>query len=590
MADWLRLVPPTHDLYTNEGTVDWIRSKLNDCSERHDCGAHLPKSDYLPDRLLDVRGDIPRLVSRADISSSSRANTRYLALSYCWGTKEDASHQPKLTKDSRLRFQTGIDPKELSAVHRDTVDVARALSIPYIWIDSLCILQDDDDRVDWQRQCAQMDRIYGCAHVTILAAASSSCRQSFLRRPRGLQTVLPFQSAVQPSRSGFLEIELRRVEISDSSDFLYDIFQAEFNNSRLSTRGWAYQEQVLSARMVSFGGWNIHYLCSDSRKTFQNPKCDPCWEERHISYYEVHMSTKINRELSTGDYHGAWKMVFPKAAGFGSHSFTYPTDILPALSGLARLIQKPSPDVYLAGHWAQDLFQSLPWKRQLLTQTPKEALFPITTGAEPYTVPSWSILCKGEVKLVIADYLYFMNIRSEMQSCVGKVTLVSNDPNADPYGAIRSAQLEIRSHSFQTQSKVDQSIATKLAGPTGWSVFIDWESRRFHCIAFLDYHLQESDMNQDSRMWRWVLLGSVQRSTKCFGTANTENDGEAERYPYGLLLLQDPRQKKWYRVGVFVKRTSAMSADSWRTKYSAVEDLTLDNFKEMSKIETITVL
>lgn len=513
-----------------------------------------------------------------------------MALSYCWGSKEDASHQPKLTKDSMSRFQTGIDPKELSAVHRDTVDVAKALSIPYIWIDSLCILQDDDDRVDWQQQCAQMDRIYGCAHVTILAAASSSCRQSFLRRPRGLQTVLPFQSAVQPSLSGFLEIELRRVEVWDSDGSFDGILDPDLNSSRLSTRGWAYQEQILSTRMVLFGGWSVHYLCSDSRKTFQNPECTPSREFRYGSD-QVDKFMKINREISRGNDTGAWDMVFPKAAGFGSHSFTYPTDILPALSGLARLIQKKPPDVYLAGHWAQDLFRSLPWKRHLLTQTPKEALFPSTIGTKDYTVPSWSILCKGGVEIVIADDTFFMNIRSEVQSCDGQVTLVSKDPNADPYGAIESAQLEIRSHSFQNESKVDQSIAIERMEPTRWSVVIHWDNRRFLCIAFLDYHLQESDINQDPKKWRWVLLGSLQNQTRFdFWGANAGKDVGAERYPYGLLLLQSPGQEKWYRVGVFVRRAGEISTDELRTQYSGVEDLTLDNFKEMSKIETITVL
>lgn len=184
-----------------------------------------------------------------------------------------------------------------------------------------------------------------------------------------------------------------------------------------------------------------------------------------------------------------------------------------------------------------------------------------------------------------------MNIRSEVQSCVGEVTLVSKDPNADPYGAIESAQLEIRSYTFQNQSRVDQSIAIKRFRPTIWSVVIDWDSRHFHCLVHLDYHLRESDINQDPRMWRWVLLGSVQRGAKCHTwTASTDNNEELGRYPYGLLLLQVPYQKEWYRVGVFSHDSTGVSRRLLPTHLSGTVGMTLNVFKKMSEIEAITVL
>jgi hypothetical protein len=657
-----------------------MKSRLSNCSERHDCGADLSKSDYLPERLIHVQDDIPKLVFGADIYSSSQASPRYLALSYCWGTEKDASHEPesKLTKQSIDEFRAEISEQKLSAVHRDAIFVARALSIPYIWIDALCILQGD--RLDWERQCKQMDKIYGCAYVTVLAAASISSHKSFLQRPHGLQTKISFRSAIQPGRNGSLLIELRKVTSLHRGNILYD----DASQSRLSTRGWAYQEAILSTRRIMFGEWNIHYLCSNSHQTMNGPEIE--------QNYDTSMD-QIKQVLSAGDHFRAWKRIFPRAARFENHSFTYPEDILPALSGLVRLLQNHPPDNYLAGHWQQDLFRSLAWHRsiQIHEERPKELHLRSTCEPVTYTVPSWSILGKNYAELHIESSLRFSDVRSEVQSCDGKVALVGTDP----FGAVQTAHLEIRSHSFEAHARVGQSITTRqierVTITNLWSVVIDWDTHQHHCIVYLDYDLKTSDMFQDPRTWRWVLLGSVQlralyekwrtntgsthsdfgppecpqnrrtsgsvisdfsedgqesesgnsdasipcqsvhteysHHSESSGTeeelnlnhdegeegyeadlssnqdsprladdwraeeaedSDAYNDRELERYPYGLLLLQVPGRQEWYRVGVFAP--NPVDFEDEQSFHPELELMTLGNFKEMSQIETMTVL
>ncbi|ETS87480.1 hypothetical protein PFICI_01308 [Pestalotiopsis fici W106-1] len=580
LASWLSLSAPTHDSYANQETVEWMRSRLDHCCENHSCGADLLEREYLPDRLLDVQKDIPKLVLRDDITVSCQKTPNYLALSYCWGTNEDASHQPKLTKDTLQQFQTGIDEQHLSVVHRDAVFVAKALSIPYLWIDSLCILQDDDDRIDWQRQCEQMDKIYGCAHVTLLAAASGSCRQSFLRRSHGVQTIIPFRSAIQSTQNGLLHIELRKVTTVPTDNGKIQTLFDDIFFSRLSRRGWAYQERILSRRKILFGEWNFHYMCPTANQSLKGSE--------RMGPYE-RSPGQIKQQLSKGYNYGEWVEIFELASMFGGQSFTYPEDILPALSGLARLVQNDAHDVYLAGHWAQDLFRSLAWRRPLLTHTPKEVHFRRTFGPGPYTVPSWSILYKVFGDLDNPYQTGPSDVKSEMESCVGQVALVGTDP----FGAIKNAHLEIRSRCFQ--NRIDQSIAIKqilyATWKNRWSVVIDWDSRRFYCGICLDYHLRVADINQNPKMWRWVLLGSVQIQTILnTQTTSTDNDGEPERYPYGLLLLQVPDRREWYRAGVFEPNVAGFKKELELAGDPELELMTLGVFKEMSEIETITVI
>lgn len=86
-----------------------------------------------------------------------RALSRYGALGYCWGGAEDASLQIKTTADTLAKRQSAIDTHSLTAVLRDAIFVTKTLSIPHIWVDSLCILQDDIS--DWEQQCLEVAAI-----------------------------------------------------------------------------------------------------------------------------------------------------------------------------------------------------------------------------------------------------------------------------------------------------------------------------------------------------------------------------------------------------------------------------------------------
>jgi hypothetical protein len=91
---------------------------------------------------------------------------QYAALSYCWGLSQSFT-TTIATLEERAR---GFLPERLPASIRDAIMLAREMSIPYVWVDSLCIIQDST--ADWEREAARMCTIYTNATITIAALDS----------------------------------------------------------------------------------------------------------------------------------------------------------------------------------------------------------------------------------------------------------------------------------------------------------------------------------------------------------------------------------------------------------------------------------
>lgn len=80
----------------------------------------------------------------------------YIALSYCWGKTPDTAWMTKT--DTVHQNMQDIDLKSLPATIRDCLWVATALGVHYVWVDSLCIIQDNIS--DWEIESAKMGGIY----------------------------------------------------------------------------------------------------------------------------------------------------------------------------------------------------------------------------------------------------------------------------------------------------------------------------------------------------------------------------------------------------------------------------------------------
>lgn len=129
--------------------LEWVQT----CIQDH--GHHESKSVELPTRLIDLGGSTghARIIDTNIIDA--RQNCHYVALSHCWGKRLPLS---KTTKKNVHASATFMDLGSLEQTFKDAVAVTRALGYRYLWIDTLCILQDDES--DWQIECSRMDSVF----------------------------------------------------------------------------------------------------------------------------------------------------------------------------------------------------------------------------------------------------------------------------------------------------------------------------------------------------------------------------------------------------------------------------------------------
>ncbi len=106
-------------------------------------------ADELPTRLLDLGKSSTNEIVLTGTKHLSKT-VQYATLSHRWGIQQPQ----KTTKASLLARFPDIRIQYLPSTYQDAISVCRALSIRYLWIDSLCIVQDDIE--DWQRESANM--------------------------------------------------------------------------------------------------------------------------------------------------------------------------------------------------------------------------------------------------------------------------------------------------------------------------------------------------------------------------------------------------------------------------------------------------
>lgn len=144
-----------------------------------------------------------------------------------------------------------IAQDKLPQVAKDAIRVKRELGMRYLWIDALCILQDDGSDLDYQ--CTQIDNIYGNAYVTICSASSANCEEGFVFKKDKTPAIRmrPIHPDVNPT---LFAIYL---------PFFHHYAPEDINKAEWHARGWTFQERMGSSRIVTFGQQNLHFACQN---------------------------------------------------------------------------------------------------------------------------------------------------------------------------------------------------------------------------------------------------------------------------------------------------------------------------------------
>ena len=325
----------------------------------------------MPSRVIDVGllgGSVePRL------HQSQGESGQWAALSHCWGKTVTTRLTLATLEDNMI----AIPIATLSQNFRDAIAVTRILGIRYVWIDSLCIIQDSAE--DWLQESAKMGDIYKDSLITIAGTNAEESTAGFLGK-RTSET----RCHLRLSNDEEISVHVRpRIEWYGFAEIV----------GPLTHRAWVLQERLLAAQILHFGGQQMMWQCqtrtlaegfcdADSAPEEQVPGAIESMlrikfhariegsvpTEDDFSAKDKHNDTNLSRshipETPSTIYplrdniYSQWYQV---VALYANLKLTKQTDKLPAIAGIARQIQVHTADTYLAGLWERDMQRGLHW-------------------------------------------------------------------------------------------------------------------------------------------------------------------------------------------------------------------------------------
>ncbi|KAK8012866.1 hypothetical protein PG991_010241 [Apiospora marii] len=304
-----------------------VRYWLDGCTSIHSrCGYY--GDTVLPTRVLDVG---PGTDSSIFLRESKGLCGRYICLSYCWGN----STFTKTTRDNIESHKQGIILESLPQTFQDTIHVARALNVRFLWIDALCIIQQDVDCADWKRECGNMANIYRNAYLTISATWANSPTLGLFPKPNWFR--------LEPIVVRVIH-HLPKTPTPEESVH----FPVLGRGGRTRSACWQHGYFTLVPPEMIWDCMSTH-AC----------ECATADDEYYNASKSI-FSQAMSNPTDTGPHslHTVWRRMVEQ---YTPLQLTSPTDRLPAFSGLANEMQQGKDLEYLAGLWRDTLVSDMCW-------------------------------------------------------------------------------------------------------------------------------------------------------------------------------------------------------------------------------------
>jgi hypothetical protein len=451
----------------------------------------------LPRRVLDLR-DFAEM-NKLRLLDGSNMTGVYACLSYCWGTQNSC----RTTTATILGFLVDIPWDILPQTYKDAVVVASGLKIPYLWIDALCIIQDDTG--DWEEQSAQMADIYGNSVVTVAAANNSSVSEGFLKITGPFTEPLVFPALSHCSSDACISTSTRTPIPSPFTVYARHVLdhiwlipyewsaKDKIAAKPLWSRAWCFQEEFLSPRVLGFYGDEMIFQCREGHYCECGLRHRDLPDSQRLISIKSALQTPFYDQFPSYTANTLWLSII---GNYGRRKLTFITDRLPALSGVARVVQGLFGTRYLAGHWDDDtLLLSLCWSASDGTPVPR------FTG---YVAPSWSWAA------VLTGLTRNNPLCDEYKLVKGTAVLAAETTlkTGDPTGAVLGGYLVVRG-AFLDVEVVDDGRAMRRNGvdinfsldqepcPSDWAVRLPRVVCWFLCSDFPGSWLMVLQVLQD---------------------------------------------------------------------------------------------
>jgi heterokaryon incompatibility protein (HET) len=499
----------------SEASFETASSWIDECKVNHICSKRLALKDIdhydfqtWPARLIDVQAfqqpndpDI-RLIE----NDGSARFKKYITLSYCWGKSKTFT---TTSRSFRLR-KTRVKFNSLPKTFRDAVIIARKLGVRWLWIDALCIIQDDLQ--DWEQESVKMGAIYSMAYVTIAADSGTDCHSGCFNS----------KSTSQELTSDNIPFELNSIthDGSMSKIFLWDPIRTaqkptppEIDGSPLSERGWVCQERILSPRIIHYTSTQLFWECRQVLLAEDNLRPWSILGQGTTAGTVCGLARNLYG--STTDPIGQANLLAiwynaVVAQSYSRRKLTLPDDKLTAISGIARAFARHFRTTYLAGLWLLDLPWGLSWRRRGAVSLVQSYRAPSFSWASFDGPVEWPVKSPGQVsRLTILDT---------------KVTL----SGSDPFGRVAVCSVLVEGY-------VHTAMIAPRKRMTAGGVDVTWEllgeKGQWLGTAFLD---DDSDINSTNESINQVeyLILNHDESTRQSQVLLIENIGEDDNSEY----------------------------------------------------------
>lgn len=339
---------------SSEKALGHLRGWLSRCEEHHShCGGLEPK--VMPHRVIEIQD---YKTPRVRVIDSRDMHEKYVCLSHRWCPETKVA---SLLRGNFADYTERVPDAALYPLLKDTILIAGILSVKFLWIDCLCIIQDDPE--DWNIEASTMAAIYENAFLTISASGWEGGNSLFDRFP---------PHYAQLNSPGTTDVFVRPQ--LEHPVWRRPEHHCEFSTSPeypLARRAWVYQERTLSKRNIHYTRQELVWECMESIK------CE-C-KSNYAPMGNTSSAVVPFKQFPLRDYFmSPWHSI---VATFSMLDLTFGGDRLPSLSGVAKRYGNHHGLTYLAGMWQESLKRDFFWRR---------GVSPLAPRLRPNFSPTWS--------------------------------------------------------------------------------------------------------------------------------------------------------------------------------------------------------